>query len=104
MVKTFQAKIVTHGLWKTVYKNINWKNPAPVDKVAVEIEANKGSLKIKTCCCAIKLWLGTCAIVKSWPYSKKDIKTHMWFFVKEKQIGKVDGSMYSVKLTFFDIS
>ena len=44
MAHTVQAKIASRGYH--VYKNVNWENVKAGEKVTIEIEINKESIKI----------------------------------------------------------
>ena len=71
--------------------------------MALEIEANKDSLNIKTYGCSIKLWLRILYNCEQLAIFQGRYQNTYVFSLKEKT-GKVDGSIYSVKLTFLDTS
>jgi len=94
MAYKVQAKIASRRYH--VYKNVNWDGVKANDKVAVEIEANRDSLKIDPYACAVKAMVGNPEKLETVGHVPREISRHVYFFLKEEG-GKVDGYVLSTQ-------
>jgi len=93
-IQKVQAKIVSRGYH--VYKNVNWDGIKVNDKVAVEIEMNRDSLKIDPYACAVNAMVGNPEQLATVGHIPREISRHVYFFLKEEG-GKVDGHVFSTQ-------
>ena len=95
MAYSFTASVASRGY--NVYKNTSWTNAKVAEKVTVEIETEKPSLKVDPFVCAIKIKNRFFDGLITVGYISREISRHLHFFIEtegSKVIGHVKSLTY----------